>query len=207
MQVDGTEVSFFTADTDGDGYRSTETPWDLGNLTFSVEADTAGVITSSVENQHRETWYGVRHYVPADPGVEYDVEGGTLVERLPDGTAVVAVTSVAPLSTSTVVLTPADTGVESPASEVRLSHATPNPFNPETLIAFEIPSACDVRLDVHSVDGRLVATLVDGPRAAGRHTAVWNGRDDAGAEVASGVYFVRLAAGGREVRDRLTLVK
>jgi predicted phosphodiesterase len=207
VQVNGTDVSFFTADTDGDGYRSTETPWDLGNLTFSAETDTAGVITSSVSNLHHETWYDVRHYVPADPGVEYDVAGGTLVRRLPDGTAVVAVTSVGPGSTSTVVLTPEDTGVEGPEFALRLFHATPNPFNPGTLIAFEIPSACDVRLDVHSVDGKLVATLVNGSRGAGRHAAVWRGRDHAGAEVASGVYFVRLAAGGREIRDRLTLVK
>lgn len=207
VQVDSTDVSFFTADADGDGYRSTETPWNLGYLTFSVETDSTGVITSSVENQHHEMWHDVRHYVPADPGVEYDVDGGTLVDRLPDGTAVVAASAVDPVSTSTVVLTPTDTGVESPEFGLRLFHATRNPFNPETLVAFEIPDACDVRLDVHSVDGRLVATLAEGPRVAGRHTAVWRGRDDAGADVASGVYFVRLAACGREARERLTLVK
>lgn len=207
VQVDGQDVSFFTADTDGDGYRDTETPWMLGEITFSVETDTAGVVTSSVENNHHETWYGVRHYVPADPGTDYTADGGTLVGRLTDGTAVVAVASVAPVSTSTVVLTPADTGIDSAALALRLLPGTPNPFNPETVIAFDTPVASEVRLEIYSAGGRLVATLVNGPRGAGRHAAVWRGRDDTGAEVASGVYFVRLAACGREARERLALVK
>ncbi len=207
VQVDGTDVSFFTADTDGDGHRSTETPWMLGEITFSTETDTSGVITSSVDNNHHEAWYDVRHYVPADPGTDYEVDGGALAGRMPDGTAVVAVASVAPVSTSTVTLTPADTGVESPSLALRLLPGTPNPFNPETVIAFDMPEACDVSLEILSVGGRLVATLVDAPRDAGRHTAVWRGRDDAGVEVASGVYFVRLVACGLEARERLALVK
>lgn len=207
VQVDGTEVSFFTADTDGDGYRSTETPWMLGEITFSAETDTAGVVTSSTDNDHHEVWHDVRHYVPADAGTDYDVDGGALVGRMPDGTAVVAVDSVAAVSTSTVVLTPLDTGIASPSFELRLLPGTPNPFNPETLIAFDMPEACDARLEIYSVGGSLVATLTDGPRDAGRNAVVWRGLDDAGAEVASGVYFVRLQACGREARERVVLVK
>ncbi|MBN2565295.1 MAG: hypothetical protein JXB46_06260, partial [Candidatus Eisenbacteria bacterium] len=207
VQVDGTDVSFFTADTDGDGYRNTETPWMLGEITFSVETDTAGVVTSNVENNHHEAWYDVRHYVPADTDTDYDVDGGILVGRLADGTAVVAADFVAPLSTSTVVLTPADTGVEKPALGLTLLPGTPNPFNPETLIGFDLPRDCDVKLEVYSAGGRRVATLVDGMRGAGRHTAVWGGRDGGGERVGSGVYFVRLAACGREARERLVLVK
>lgn len=208
VHVDGPDVSFFTADTDGDGYRSTETPWMLGEITFSAETDTAGIVTSSIGNNHHETWHDVRHYVPADPGTDYDVAGGALVCRLPDGTAVVAVDSVAALSVSTVVLTPSDTGAGDQKPYVlSLLPGVPNPFNPETLIAFDMPQACDVRLEVHSVDGRIVATLVNGPRGPGRQTAVWRGRDDAGAEVASGVYFVRLTACGREATERIALVR
>jgi predicted phosphodiesterase len=207
VQVDGTEVTFFTADTDGDGYRSTETPWDLGLLSFSVVADTAGVITSTVTNQHRETWRRVRHYVPADPGTEYDVGGGALVRRLPDGTVVVAADDVAPLSTSTVTLTPEETGVADGVAVVHLELATPNPAGPGAVIAFTLPEPGDARLTVHSVSGRLVATLADGPRGAGRHAVAWRGVDDAGSSVAGGVYFVRLAACGREVRERLVLVR
>jgi predicted phosphodiesterase len=207
VQVDGTDVTFFTADTDGDGYRSTETPWDLGLLSFSVVADTSGVITSTVTNQHRETWRGVRHYVPADPGVEYDVTGGTLVRRLPDGTVVVAADDVGPLSTSTVVLTPEETGVADEASAAHLEPVTPNPAGWGAVVAFTLPESCDVRLTVHSAGGRLVATLADGARGPGRHAVEWRGVDDDGTTVAEGVYFLRLAAGGREARERLVLVR
>lgn len=207
VQVDGPDVTFFTADTDGDGYRDTEAPWMLGEITFSVETDTAGVVTSTVDNNHHESWHGVRHYVPAEAGADYDVDGGTLVGRLPDGTAVVTVASVGPMTTSAVVLTPMDTGVEGEAIALRLLPARPNPFNPVTSIAFDMPEACHARLDILSAGGRLVATLVDGPRSAGRHAAVWSGRDGSGAAVASGVYFARLEACGRESRERLVLVK
>jgi predicted MPP superfamily phosphohydrolase len=207
IQVDGADVSFFTADTDGDGYRNTEEPWMLGEITFSVETDTAGVVTSNVENDHHETWHHVRHYVPTDPGTDYDVEGGTLVNRFSDGIAVVAVDSVGPVSASTVVLTPRDTGAAGAALALRLLPGSPNPFNPETVITFDLPAAGDVLLAVYSADGRRVATLVDRQCGQGRHAAVWRGRDDTGAEVASGVYFVRLSACGREARERIALVK
>lgn len=207
VQVDGTDVSFFTADTDGDGYRSTETPWMLGEITFSVVTDTAGVITSDVSNNHLETWHGVRHYIPSDPGTDYDINGGTLAGRLADGTVVVAVDSVSAVSTSTVVLTPSDTGTDETLLALRLLPATPNPFNPQTVVAFEMPHAGVARLEVYSVDGALVATLADGPRDAGRHTAVWRGLNESGREVGSGVYFARLRACGREARQKLVLIR
>jgi hypothetical protein len=52
-----------------------------------------------------------------------------------------------------------------------------------------------------------VATLADGARGPGRHAVEWRGVDDDGTTVAEGVYFLRLAAGGREARERLVLVR
>jgi len=207
VQVDGTEVDFFSADTDGDGYRSTETPWPLGEIVFDVTSGPGGEITSTVTNNHHETWTDCRHYVPADPGVWYQVDGGTLVRRLPDGTAVVAVDAVGAQSSSIVTLYPT-TGVhEGDAGILRLHLARPNPFGLETRIAFELPRACEARVEIYTVSGRRVATLLSGERAAGPHELTWDGTDDRGRDLASGVYLVRLTAGDRSAATRAVLTR
>lgn len=77
-----------------------------------------------------------------------------------------------------------------------LGQNVPNPFNGTTTIAYTIGEACAVDLGVYDGAGRLVRMLARGSRrAAGGYTAVWDGRDNAGRQVASGVYFARLRAG------------
>ena len=72
----------------------------------------------------------------------------------------------------------------------------PNPFNPSTTIAFDLPRAEVVRLTVFDISGRLIRSLVNGSTyVAGRHQVEWNGRDEAGQRAASGVYFYRIEAG------------
>ncbi|MEN8165679.1 MAG: FlgD immunoglobulin-like domain containing protein, partial [Acidobacteriota bacterium] len=84
----------------------------------------------------------------------------------------------------------------------------PNPFNPQTTIAFEIPSQQDVTLRVFALSGRLVRILSLGEtHTPGRHEVVWDGRDDAGRQVASGTYFYRLEAGAFAETKRMVLVK
>ena len=94
-----------------------------------------------------------------------------------------------------------------PASVVTLGGAVPNPFNPRTVITFSVPAAHDARLDIYSLDGRLVRRLVDGHVAAGAHDVVWDGRDDAGREAASGVYFHRLSSGGVVKSGKMILAR
>ncbi len=73
----------------------------------------------------------------------------------------------------------------------------PNPFNPVTTISYDLPEPASVNLVIYDVAGKLVRTLVAAEAVgAGRHEQVWNGRDDAGQNVAAGVYFYRLDAGG-----------
>ena len=84
---------------------------------------------------------------------------------------------------------------------------TPNPFNPSTRIVYALPSAGHVSVRIFDVSGRLVRTLVDEFGGAGTHEVVWNGRDDRGALVASGVYFCRLEAAGTEDAIRMVLLK
>jgi len=89
----------------------------------------------------------------------------------------------------------------------QLFQNTPNPFNPSTRIRYDLARDGQVELTVFDVAGRLVRTLVDGKQTAGSHAAIWNGRDDAGKRVSSGVYFYRLQANGLEMTQKLVLTK
>jgi hypothetical protein len=73
-----------------------------------------------------------------------------------------------------------------------LHQNTPNPFNPTTKLAFDMPVAGDVKVSVFNVLGQNVIDLVDGYREAGSHEIIWNGKDNSGAAVASGMYFYRI---------------
>jgi hypothetical protein len=78
-----------------------------------------------------------------------------------------------------------------------LAQNYPNPFNSATVIGFSLPEATDVELAVYNLAGQRVATLAQGNRAAGSYQLTWDGRDDAGRALASGVYVYRLCAGGK----------
>ncbi len=83
----------------------------------------------------------------------------------------------------------------------------PNPFNPTTTIKFALSSAENVHLSVYDLSGRTVTTLVNGPMAADHHEIVWNGKDDNGNRVASGVYFYKLTAGDFNATDKMVMLK
>jgi hypothetical protein len=83
----------------------------------------------------------------------------------------------------------------------------PNPFNPQTTIAYDLPHDAVVQLDVVDVQGRRIRTLVTGARAAGRHEVVWDGTDETGKRVASGVYFSLMQAGDFRAMSKMILLK
>jgi len=89
----------------------------------------------------------------------------------------------------------------------RLLGAYPNPFNPRTTIAFELPEEQHVRLAVFDIAGREVCVLADGIYSGGRSKVVWNGRDGGGRALASGVYFVRMDAGGERDSTKAVLLR
>lgn len=70
----------------------------------------------------------------------------------------------------------------------------PNPFNPATNIRYDLPNSAQVNLAIYTLLGEKVRTLVAGQQPAGAHTVQWDGRDEAGAQVASGVYFYQISA-------------
>jgi len=83
----------------------------------------------------------------------------------------------------------------------------PNPFNPVTKITFELPEAGRVTLAVFDIRGRRVRQLVDEAKQPGRYDVDWNGTDDNGHRLASGVYFCRMEAGAFRETMRMTLLK
>lgn len=83
-----------------------------------------------------------------------------------------------------------------------LSQNVPNPFNAQTTIPYALPKAGSVHLVVYDATGQRVRTLVDGHQQAGSYAVVWDGKDGAGRDVASGVYLVRLEVGAQSVRAR-----
>jgi flagellar hook assembly protein FlgD len=68
----------------------------------------------------------------------------------------------------------------------------PNPFNPETKIVFNLPEEGNVKLEIYNIKGQKVKTLLDCYMSPGRSEMIWNGKDDNGKPVGSGVYFYKL---------------
>jgi len=83
----------------------------------------------------------------------------------------------------------------------------PNPFNPQTHIAFSLPEQSQVTITVVNILGQTVTTLVDAPLPAGEHSVMWNGLDENGRPVASGVYFYRMKAGTFVEAKKMVLLK
>jgi hypothetical protein len=88
-----------------------------------------------------------------------------------------------------------------------LAQNSPNPFNPSTTIEYALGQGGPVELRVYDLNGRMVRELVNEAQNADRHSAVWDGRDDAGRDMASGVYFYQLTAPGVKETRRMVLTK
>lgn len=89
----------------------------------------------------------------------------------------------------------------------KLEQNYPNPFNSSTTIKYALASDGFVRLTVFDLAGRRIATLVDGLQGAGLHQVVWNGTDDEGEAVTSGVYFYKIEIEGKSQTNRMLLLK
>jgi hypothetical protein len=93
-------------------------------------------------------------------------------------------------------------------THARLYQNTPNPFNPVTVIRYDLPAGGSVvSIRVYDAAGRVVRTLVDGFQPGGAQSVVWDGRNDRGARAASGVYLCRLTTPGYERTVKMALVQ
>ncbi|MCK4413235.1 MAG: DNRLRE domain-containing protein [Candidatus Eisenbacteria sp.] len=83
----------------------------------------------------------------------------------------------------------------------------PNPASPNTALRFELREARDLQLSIYSIDGRRVATLMNGPLGAGTHEVSWHGVDDQGKALEAGIYFARLRAGRTNQTTKILLTQ
>ncbi|HSG29124.1 MAG TPA: T9SS type A sorting domain-containing protein, partial [Candidatus Krumholzibacterium sp.] len=96
---------------------------------------------------------------------------------------------------------------ETPGYGLRLEQNYPNPFNPSTTISFTLPGKSRAKLSIFDITGRLVKTVRDDVFPEGRQEVVWDGRDERGCEVSSGVYFYRLTAGDRTLTRKMVQLR
>ncbi len=91
--------------------------------------------------------------------------------------------------------------------DFRLDQNYPNPFNPMTTIEYAVPNEGLVRLKIYNTAGQLVKTLVDELKVPGNYSAIWDGRNESGAQVASGVYLYKLTAGGSQIVRKMVILR
>jgi flagellar hook assembly protein FlgD len=83
----------------------------------------------------------------------------------------------------------------------------PNPFNPETSIAFSLKEAGNVKIEIYNIKGQRINTLVNEVRNAGNYSLIWRGTDNNNSKVASGVYFYRMETPGFTDTKKMLLMK
>jgi hypothetical protein len=94
-----------------------------------------------------------------------------------------------------------------PAKPLSLYQNYPNPFNPSTAIVFYNPRREQVSITIYNVAGSRVRTLLDSTMPVGKHVIPWDGRNDGGNTVGSGVYYYRLTAGKKTMTRKMVVVR
>lgn len=223
---DGQEFNFNTVQFDSGGALQWAATWDGAGRDFAHGLTVDGTGNVYVTGGTREGMLGTSSgaTVAYDPGGHFRWEaiygdpGGNSVyggDLLVDDSGHVFIMAQAPGDSTgwdylTLKYRQGVVGLdrETPlATGFTLHPAYPNPFNPSTTIAFDLPARKRVTLAVYDVLGQPVATLVEGPRDAGRHAVVWDGRDQRGLPVASGVYLVRLGSGDVAQTQKVVLLR
>ncbi len=106
-----------------------------------------------------------------------------------------------------------DLGIVDVNDPVQIPHSAfqmrnyPNPFNPETTLAYTLPAAGSVSLEIFNSRGQLIKSLLHQEQLAGEHSLIWNGKDDFGHIVASGLYLCRIACNGKHETRKMLLLK
>jgi hypothetical protein len=179
-------------------YRSTDTDGHSFSLTLRVTPD----VPITIRAEGLSTFEG-QEVVLVDPtvGESYDLRTSSSVTLRPESktrSLRLLVGSSDYVETKKQVTLP---------DELQFLPNYPNPFSDQTTLEYVLPEPSSVRLTVYDVLGRQVRVLVDEQQKAGRHIVRWNGRDESGHRMASGVYLARLVVGGTTKVRKMTFVR
>jgi len=83
----------------------------------------------------------------------------------------------------------------------------PNPFNPETTIRYSLSNNGPVKIQIYNIKGQLIRNLVNENKKAGNYTVIWNGKDEQGKSVSSGIYFYRMQSSKYSATQKMMLMK
>ncbi len=157
------------------------------------EVEEAGSCTVGIENNTEDV--GLQYLF----NEIYDVTSNNLVNGL-----AIKFTTKAP---TVVYVEDDDKTITIVPSDYSLEQNYPNPFNPVTNISYSIPEQAFVKLSIFDINGTLVKTLFEGDQPAGRYHSVWNGENNSGMKVGSGVYFYRILANTFVQTRKMILLK
>ncbi len=183
-----------------DYWEATLTAWKPGGYTLNGLAYTSVAGVVSLPRCTSGPMTDRTHYV-----------FGIFVEGAADGTSLARIQAACPVLFRDLIaaeMQNCPTAVDGlPLAQTLLAPPHPNPFNPRTELAFSLERPGEVHLAVYDAAGRRLAVLAEGHHDGGRHTVVWNGRDQQGRPAAAGVYIARLVAGDRVESRKLALIK
>ncbi len=166
--------------------------------------DSAGKVYLSCWNGNRVYWF--------QPGVVDELHIITGLVTRPSGlyanesTGQLAVASFASSNMNYFPLSMDASQSDTPELNTLIT-VSPNPFNPETTITYNIPVSSSVSMNVYNARGQRITTLVDQNMEAGTYKVVWNGTDNVGKAVSSGVYLLVLKYQGKELSRKMVLMK
>ncbi len=221
-QIDSWDIAFADYDLDGDldifvpnngpnifyQHQGTPNNWlivkPVGSISNHDGIGTRVTAISESFSQIREvtagSGLGSQNMLPVAFGLATDTMVDSLIIRWPSGIRQVS-TNVAVNQYITVkedsALIAVDESDRTSANlpvAISLGQNFPNPFNPDTKITYQLPKNSHVHIAIYNVTGKVVKTLIDASQQAGFKSINWNGRDNAGCDVSSGVYFYQLKA-------------
>jgi len=178
-------------------------PYMGGTIKYVTHTDAtkAGICDLQVDSKGVPTTPGVISGIDANAeAVWYKISSGAYVADATKGKTAASVT----ISTADIVVE-----VEEAAAPIAyaLSENYPNPFNPTTTIEFAIPVVGNVELVIYNINGQKVRTLVNETKDAGFYKVMWDGRNELGETVSSGIYLYRLVSGNFSKMEKMTFIK
>jgi hypothetical protein len=188
--------SVFSADMDEDG--------DNDLLTANYASDNVSVLMNNGDGTFETAVkYGTGNGPHSVFAADFDADGDNdlaVANELSDNVSI--------LQNLTNDVTSVDDGAGARLpDEFRLEQNYPNPFNPATSIAYSLDARAHVTIDIYNVLGRKVRTLINDTQPAGSYQVVWDGTDQTGRAVATGLYLYRLQIGERAATKKMILLK